>query len=120
MPKRVEPPLDLEYFIKVDASGNAKVTRNPDVNFAVKRFKKNKGKATFRSDDPKTVIRYGATSAFVPPGPGANAIFAVGKGSQGPFLTVNDGDHHFECGEIVSGKFSPWAVTKGDDTPVDP
>src|SRR5437667_12083936 len=89
----------VTYHIKVDNGGNATVTREP-------MFKKlhvsEKDEVQFRSNDPKTVIQYRATSPFEENAVGPRTILPIGSGNgKGPYRVLNPNDpnspHHSDC-----------------------
>jgi hypothetical protein len=113
-----ERDMDVLYNIKVK-NGNATVTREPPFD---RLHLRTGDKVRFKSDDPKTVIRYRSTSPFESGKVGPGVMLVVGNGTSEPFQVKKEGEHHFDCGfnNVVVNDFAPWGGTDGDDTPVDP
>jgi hypothetical protein len=111
-------PSVVVYTITVDDdASNAVVTTNP----RTRRLKKNVHSVQFKSNDPRTVIRYRDTSPFAEAQVGPQTEFKIADAPPGQaFKARTVGEHHFDCGFMSRNEFRLWGGTQGADTPVDP
>jgi hypothetical protein len=86
----------------------------------INKLKKNVDKIQFTSNDPTTVLRFGAKTPFSGPEFGKDQILHVGTEGAGPFpvsVDVIKGKNKFviECGFLnpATGDFAAWGDTKG-------
>jgi hypothetical protein len=106
----------VTFTIKVTSAGNATVTRTP----AQSKFKSGRDKVRFRATGDPVQKRLAAVKFVSSPfaefrrGQRLKGIALI----QGPFVCTKVGLHHFDCGSIAGGVFSPWGGTNGDDIDV--
>lgn len=96
----------ITFNIKVGSGGNATVTCSPKF----KTLTKGEDSLQFKSNDPGTVLKFGAKSPFDKKKFATGKILKVGLAGAGPFPVVASGPSIIKCGFINSAtkKFAAW------------